>query len=568
VIAAIYARRSKEQRGADEEAKSVTLQVRNARAFAAERGWTVAEDHIYTDDAVSGADVRKLRERQRLLDVISKGAPFQVLIVREESRFSRRDGDVAFAELKQIARAGVEVWFYQERKRFTYGTFGENIVGFVKAEAAADYRRQIARWTHDAMVRRARAGHVTGGRLFGYENVRVEGHVERRIIEPEAAVVKEIFERSVRGEGLRAIAKALNAAGAPTPRSQQRRPRGWAPSSVREVLHRDSYRGVLSWNRTKKRDLDGQQRQHDRPLAEWITQPAEHLRIIDDALWQAVQARLHDRQAGAPAARPLIAGRGIRQRYFLPGFARCARCGGSMQAVSRSSSRGRTFRYVCATYWNRGSAICGNGLMAGMHGTDGAVRTFLKTEVLQPHVVGRALDLAVQALEQRDSGRRSHADAIQAELSRLDLELANLAETVAHNGAVPAVIQALQRRDADRRRLTAELAALDHRAAPARFQRPANPRAILRSFLKDWDSLLTEHSAKARGVLDIVLTDRIRFEPDPERRRYQLTIPIAFDRLIVAVAPTLGEGLQEMVASPRGTPTDGPLRIGGSFRAA
>jgi DNA invertase Pin-like site-specific DNA recombinase len=163
VIAAIYARRSKEQRGTDEEAKSVALQVRNARAFAAECGWNVAEDHIYTDDAVSGADVRKLRARQRLLDVISNGAPFQVLIVREESRFSRRGGDVAFAELKQIARAGVEVWFYQERKRFTFGTFGENIVGFVKAEAAADYRRQIARWTHDAMVRRARAGHVRAG---------------------------------------------------------------------------------------------------------------------------------------------------------------------------------------------------------------------------------------------------------------------------------------------------------------------------------------------------------------------------------------------------------------------
>jgi hypothetical protein len=89
------------------------------------------------------------------------------------------------------------------------------------------------------------------------------GHVERRIIDAEAAVIREIFHRSASGEGLRAIAKTLNAAGAPTPRSQQGRPRGWAPSSIREVLHRSVYRAVLTWNRTKKRDFDGQQRQHD-----------------------------------------------------------------------------------------------------------------------------------------------------------------------------------------------------------------------------------------------------------------------------------------------------------------
>src|SRR5712691_10325116 len=192
MIAAIYARKSTEQRGVDEEAKSVQTQIANARSFALEKGWTVDERHIYFDDAVSGADVRRLKARQQLLDVIKRGAPFQVLIVREQSLFSRRDGDEAFGELKQIARAGVEVWFYKDRSRFAYGTFGDNILGFVKAEAAAEYRRQIASWTYDAMERRARAGHVTGGRCFGYENVRTNGHVERRILDAEAAVVRQI----------------------------------------------------------------------------------------------------------------------------------------------------------------------------------------------------------------------------------------------------------------------------------------------------------------------------------------------------------------------------------------
>jgi hypothetical protein len=44
---------------------------------------------------------------------------------------------------------------------------GNNIVGSVKA-AAADYRRQIAQWTYDAMRRKAEQGYVTCGRWFGY----------------------------------------------------------------------------------------------------------------------------------------------------------------------------------------------------------------------------------------------------------------------------------------------------------------------------------------------------------------------------------------------------------------
>src|SRR4030095_11632407 len=99
MIAAIYARKSTEQTGADADAKSVANQIANARAFAVTKGWTVAEDYIYADDAVCGAEIRKLKQRQRLLDVLaSPSRPFQVLIMRDASRFSRRDGDEAFWE--------------------------------------------------------------------------------------------------------------------------------------------------------------------------------------------------------------------------------------------------------------------------------------------------------------------------------------------------------------------------------------------------------------------------------------------------------------------------------------
>ena len=76
----------------------------------------------------------------------------------------------------------------------------------------------------------------------------------------EAAVVRQVFELRASGLGQKAIAKRLNAEGAPAPRAQQGRPQAWCPSSVRAVLFRERYRGVLVWNRTRKRDRWGQRR--------------------------------------------------------------------------------------------------------------------------------------------------------------------------------------------------------------------------------------------------------------------------------------------------------------------
>jgi site-specific DNA recombinase len=59
MIAAIYARKSTEQTGTAEEAKSVTRQIDHARAYAAMKGWTVAEAHVCVDDGISGAEFAK-----------------------------------------------------------------------------------------------------------------------------------------------------------------------------------------------------------------------------------------------------------------------------------------------------------------------------------------------------------------------------------------------------------------------------------------------------------------------------------------------------------------------------
>ena len=47
MIAAIYARKCTEQNGVGDEEKSVTRQIEHAKAYAARKGWTVDDAHVY-----------------------------------------------------------------------------------------------------------------------------------------------------------------------------------------------------------------------------------------------------------------------------------------------------------------------------------------------------------------------------------------------------------------------------------------------------------------------------------------------------------------------------------------
>jgi hypothetical protein len=70
-----------------------------------------------------------------------------------------------------------------------------------------------------------------------------------------------------------------------------------------------------------------------------------------------------------------------------------------MQAVSRASTTGRHYRYVCGTYWNRGTSICPNGRMVEMSVADAALRDLLRAEVLRPSVIEPALNWALELLQ-------------------------------------------------------------------------------------------------------------------------------------------------------------------------
>jgi site-specific DNA recombinase len=469
MIAAIYARKSTEQRNADAEARSVAIQIANAREYATRRGWTVHEDHVYTDDGISGAAVRKLVSRQRLIDTVAGGrAPFQIVIMRNTARFSRRDGHIAFGEFNAITARGIEVEFYQTGTRWRTGSVGDEIAGFADLAMNADYRRQASRNTHEAMIGKARQGHTTGGRCFGYHNVcsvcgeviahgkvrcHPEGHTDKRINEAHAAVIRRIFTLSAQGLGYTSIAKRLNAEGAQAPIPQRTHPAGWSFSTVREALFRDLYRGIHGYNKTRRGiGSDGANTYAKRPPDEHVRVDRPDLRIVSDLDWQRTHARIRGIREHLQAASGGTLGHRRRydgdSPYLFSGFLRCGECNGSLNVIDRR-------HYACTTNHKRGSTTCTTRLKKPIATVDAAIRAEL-AKVLRPAAVRAYVDGVLAAL----APERLAADltARRREVEGLDREIANYVKAIGRADDVAELVDALKDCKARRTTLAADLA--------------------------------------------------------------------------------------------------------------
>ena len=556
MIAAIYARKSTDQSDTADAEKSVTRQIGQARAYAARKGWIVSDGAVYADDGISGAEFAGRPGFLRLMNALKPKPAFQVLIMSEESRLGREAIETAYA-LKQSVR----VFFYLEDRERTLDSPTDKIMLSLTTFADELEREKARQRTYDAMSRKAKAGQVTGGRVFGYTNVDVtvpgpdgrpkRAHVERQIQEAEAAVVRRIFELAAAGRGVRAIAKALNADGAACPQSQRNRPRGWAPSSVRCVLYRDLYRGEIVWNRTRKRDPWGLKKQTRRAEGEWMRLAMPALRIVPEPLWTAAHARLAVSRGaylrgtdGRVWGRPLT---GVDSKYLLPGLATCACCGGGLIVRSRAHGRRRVSFYACGSYHLRGRTVCTNNLEIPMDRLNAAVLEAVGTQVLNADVLNDVLELALAKMAPAVALVEGEHAVLETTIARLTGEGGRLATAIATGGSMGPLVSALadnqgQLEACRRRLLTAG------RKSAAGQADETSLRSRLSAALADWRGLLGRQVPQARQILKKLLIGSVRCLPSGEGdgRYYAFSADATIAKIFASVSHPI------MVASPTG----------------
>ena len=146
---------------------------------------------------------------------------------------------------------------------------------------------------------------------------------------------------------------------------------------------------------------------------------------------------------------------------------------------------------------------------------DAAIRELLRTEVLRPTILEAALDRAIEMLrsDTRAADRAQRRAALTKELAAIEWALANLADTAARDGAVPAVLKLLTRKDAERRAIVSEIETLAGRAPAAVRLDARELRRQLRQSVDDWQGMTGGNVTETRGLLETVLRSRIVFRP-------------------------------------------------------
>ncbi len=399
--AALYARVSSDRQDVD---LSVSAQLRALKEYAKANGYSVAREYI--DEAESG----RVADRPQFREMIEEGskpkAPFEVILVWKFSRFTRkREHAVAFKS--QLRRKGIRVVSITEQAEDNAtGRLLEGIIESVDEYYSENLAQEVVRGMREAASR----GFFLGSNApFGYRKVKVQdGAKERPSLEVDPAtapVVKEIFEKSLSGYGLKEICKTLN------DRGVTNRGRRWYKGGLHYVLTNEAYTGTAVWGKTSK---DGQAPD---PVIVENAWPALVSRELFEDVQQAMRERAPKVQRPARVGSP----------YLLSGLLKCGVCGRPYRAQGAKS--GQFAYYICGTLFTEGAGTCSARYLNAPK-----LETFvvekIRDRILNEETIVALVQLVAEEIDAMAGELASQLEVVEAELADVRKRLGKLYEAI------------------------------------------------------------------------------------------------------------------------------------------
>ncbi len=399
--AALYARVSSERQDVD---LSVSAQLRALKDYARANGYSVARE--YVDEAESG----RVADRPQFREMIEEGskpkAPFEVILVWKFSRFTRkREHAVAFKS--QLRRKGIRVVSITEQAEDNAtGRLLEGIIESVDEYYSENLAQEVVRGMREAALR----GFFLGSKApFGYRKVKVsDGAKERPTLEVDPAtapVVKEIFEKSLRGSGLKELCKELNERGVTN------RGKRWNKGGLHYVLRNEAYTGTAVWGRISK----GEKAQD--PVRVEGAWPALVTRELFDNVQQAMSDRAPKVQRPARVGSP----------YLLSGLLSCGVCGKPYSAQGAKS--GQFAYYICGTLFREGAGTCSARYLNAPK-----LETFvvekIRERILTEETIVALVQLVAEEIDAMAGELSGRLEVVEAELSDVRKRLEKLYEAI------------------------------------------------------------------------------------------------------------------------------------------
>jgi DNA invertase Pin-like site-specific DNA recombinase len=490
---ALYARYSSDQ----QRDASIEDQLRVCRARADREGWTVVA--TFADHAISGATNQR-PDFQRLSEALKAGQ-FDIVMAESLDRFSR--------DLEHIA-AFYKQCLFNRARIFTLadGDVSELHIG-LKGTMGALYLKDLSEKTRRGLEGRVRQGRCIGSPPYGYRVVRkldAAGELDRGLREidpPKAAIVCRVFEAYAKGVSPHQIAKRLNADSVAAPGGGL-----WYDATIRGrplrgdgLLRNELYIGRMVWRRranVKDPNTGRAVRRYNDPEM-YVVHESPHLRIVDDALWLRVQARLVNEAATAgPAERatPLAFWDRRRPRFLLSNKVFCGVCGRNFKVFGKDYLRCRAAMHDS----------CRNNISVRRERLEGQVLEVMGRQLMRDDLLEEFIGAFVSEWDRSAAKLREGAVTRERERSTIQRRIGNLIEAIGDGRASPAILAKLAEFEAQLQQMCSEAVIPAHCPLPtAQSMADAYRRKLgdLKAALADGND--PESLEVARGMIDRVV---------------------------------------------------------------
>jgi hypothetical protein len=373
---------------------------------------------------------------------------------------------------------------------------------------------------------RIEAGRIPGGNSYGYRIIRRlldDGSVstgEREIDPAQAAIIRRIFMEYADGMAPRQIAARLNHEAVPSPRGGQ-----WNASTINGnrrrrngILNNELYTGRITYNRQRfvKDPETGKRIARRNPEHEWVTREVPGLRIIEEDLYQRVQAIKQQYSSRWGNKRQ-------SKKRLLSGLLKCGRCGGGM-TISRGD------RYYCSARREKSTCDADRGI--GAHELEGRVLNGLRDILLGNETLVDEFaaefrrELTRLRKERHGAGRRLVKDLQQVERS-----IKRCLDFITGGDGDPGCVRdQLRRLEARQREIAADLKV---RQGDMEIAIHPNLPELYRRKVARLQRVLDDEETRSQAV-EIIrsLIDRIEVHPGQERGRCEVIIVGALAQIL------------------------------------
>ena len=500
MAAAIYARYSSE----NQRPESIDDQVSACRKLAKLRSLSISDDHIYADQAQSGA--RSDRPALAALMGSARASEFDVVLVDDLSRLAR-DNHLMLSIIAELHFEGIRVISVADGLDSTdeESTLAIQVRGIFNELQLRDLKKKTLR----GQIGQKERGFFVGEKTFGYRSIPVgEMKMDKKgrprpdgykmEIEPkEGAIILRIFTSYAEGMSLTQIVKTFNEEKVP---GSIRSAKGWSPATISRILDNEKYVGRWVWNKTASRrdPKTGRRRRFDKPESDWVINEDERLRIVPRELWDAVREQrkaMHRTWPGGNGKRGFSNEQGSRQAHFpthlLAGAMVCGSCGATIAQVSGKS--GGYYGCLAAT-----KGACDNKTLVRRTLAEKVILGAVQEQIADPEHIAYVLRRVEEEIAKLRSDLPDTLKLNEAELTAEQRRLANFVDFIGEGRGSQALAKALVETERRVDQLADEVVTL--RRSREKIFRPP-PIEWIKDRRNNVQQILEQHTARSAQTL-------------------------------------------------------------------